>query len=157
MSVGHATAKDETRTWQDYPTFAEAEAAGALLLRQDVQLLDNIVKLGVDGLLRLIEEGALDTAELDHMLCHFSSHHFKSQIFAMLEMAGASVPEEKWYTNLYTRGNTGCASIFIMLDEFTMQTELADGETVLLIVPESGRFNTAYVHLTVVINDASIH
>jgi 3-oxoacyl-[acyl-carrier-protein] synthase-3 len=68
----------------------------------------------------------------------------------MLEMAGASVPETKWYSNLYTRGNTGCASIYIMLDEFLEVTELKDGETVLLMIPESGRFNTAYIHLTAV-------
>jgi 3-oxoacyl-[acyl-carrier-protein] synthase-3 len=150
MGLGSPTNRNDTRTWQDYPTFAEAEAAGSMLLRQDVRLLSNMIKLGVDGALRLIEEGILDTSKIDHLLCHYSSHHFKGQIFDMLEMAGASVPETKWYSNLYTRGNTGCASIYIMLDEFLEVTELKDGETVLLMIPESGRFNTAYIHLTAV-------
>jgi len=150
MSVGAPTDAGDSRTWQDFPTFAAAESAGALLLRQDVRLLDNMVKLGVDGALRLVEEGVLNTETLDHLLCHYSSHHFKSRIFELLEMAGAAVAPEKWYSNLATRGNTGSASIFIMLDEFLQQRSLSPGETILCMVPESGRFNTAYVHLTVV-------
>ena len=88
--------------------------------------------------------------QISHFLCHYSSHHFKGKVYDMLEMAGALIPEDKWYTNLYTRGNTGCASIFIMLDEFLRDGRAALGETILCMVPESGRFNTAYMHLTVV-------
>jgi 3-oxoacyl-[acyl-carrier-protein] synthase III len=150
MSVGRPGDPDDQRTWQDFPTYGAAEAAGALLIRQDVRLLDNIVKLGVDGTLRLIEEGCLDISRLDHLLCHYSSHHFRSQVFDMLRMAGAAVPEEKWYTNLYDRGNTGCASIFIMLDDFLSEGRARIGDTILCVVPESGRFNTAYMHLTMV-------
>ena len=150
MSVGTPTDSEDTRTWQDFPTYTEAEQAGAILIRQDVRLLDNIVKLGVDGALRLIDDGLLDVDSIDHLLCHYSSHHFKGKIFEMLTMAGAMVPEEKWFSNLYTRGNTGCASIFIMLDEFVQTHDLIPGEKILCMVPESGRFNTAYMQLTVV-------
>jgi 3-oxoacyl-[acyl-carrier-protein] synthase-3 len=150
MQVGRPIDKDDLRTWQDYATYAEAEAAGAFLIRQDLRLLENIVKVGVDGALRLIEEGTLDMPAVDHFLCHYSSHHFRSKVYDMLKMAGAAIPEEKWYTNLYTRGNTGCASIFIMLDEFWRDGRASLGETILCMIPESGRFNTAYVHLTVV-------
>jgi len=150
MSIGTPTDRGDTRTWQDWPTYADAEAAGALLLRQDVRLLENMVKLGVDGALRLIAEGVLDLGRVDHFLCHYSSHHFKSRIYEMLETCGAAVPYEKWYSNLYTRGNTGCASIMIMLDEFLRDGRCRDGETLLCMVPESGRFNTAYVHMTIV-------
>ena len=150
MSIGRPTDAADTRTWQDFPTYAEAEAAGALLIRQDVRLLENIVKLGVDGALRLIDEGLLDTNRLDHLLCHYSSHHFRSRIFDMLEMCGARVADEKWFTNLYTKGNTGCASIMIMLDDFLKSGRAKPGETVLCMVPESGRFNVAYLHFTVV-------
>ncbi|TYK64597.1 beta-ketoacyl-ACP synthase III [Colwellia echini] len=148
MSVGQA--KDENhKTWQDYATYAEAEKAGALLLRQDVRLLDNIVAVGVQGFLKLIAQKHVDINKIDHVLCHFSSKYFKSKIFDMLEIAGASIPEEKWYTNLYQRGNTGCAAIFIMLDEFIKTHDLKVGETIFCMVPESGRFNCAYMHLTV--------
>ncbi len=150
MSVGQAAAAGEARSWQDFPTYAEAEAAGALLIRQDVRLLDNIVKLGVDGLLLLIDEGRVAVDRVDHVLCHYSSHYFRGRIFDMLTQAGAAIPEAKWYTNLYTRGNTGCASLFIMLDEFRRTQHYRSGDTLLCMVPESGRFNNVYMQLTVV-------
>lgn len=150
MSIGLPTDKQDTRTWQDFPTYAAAEAAGALLIRQDVRLLENVVKLGVDGALRLIEEGVLDVRKLDHLLCHYSSHHFRSRIYDLLEKSGAAVPYEKWYTNLYTRGNTGCAAMMIMLDEFLREGRAKPGDTVMCMVPESGRFNVAYMHMTMV-------
>ena len=149
MSVGSPADSTDGRTWQDFPTYAAAEAAGALLIRQEVRLLDNIVKMGVDGFLRLMGEGLVHVEDIDHVLCHFSSHHFKGRIFSMLERAGAVIPEEMWYTNLYTRGNTGCASLFIMLDEFRRTRPLREGEQIICMVPESGRFNTVYMALTV--------
>lgn len=148
MSIGQPKNPND-KTWQDYSTYAEAEKAGALMLRQDVRLLDNIVSVGVQGFLKLIKQGHVDTNKIDHVLCHFSSKYFKSKIFDMLATAGASIPEEKWYTNLYQRGNTGCASIFIMLDEFIKTHDVKPGETIFCMVPESGRFNCAYMHLTV--------
>lgn len=150
MGVGKTANSQDQRSWQDFPDYASAEKAGAIMIRQDVRLLENIVKLGVDGALRLIDQGMLNTDHVDHFLCHYSSHYFRSKIFQLLEVAGISIPEEKWYTNLYARGNTGCASIFIMLDEFWQEQRAKPGETILCMVPESGRFNTAYMHLTVV-------
>jgi 3-oxoacyl-[acyl-carrier-protein] synthase III len=150
MGIGAPTNAEDTRTWQDYPTYAQAEAAGALLIRQDVRLLEQLVKLGVDGALRLIEERTLAMKNVDHFLCHYSSHHFRGQIAEMLDMCGASIPEDKWFTNLYTRGNTGAASILIMLDEFLRGDHAKNGDRILCMVPESGRFNTAYMHFTVV-------
>lgn len=152
MSVGSAGRPEDTRTWQDYDTYAEAEQDGALLLRQDVRLLDNLMRMGVDGYLRLVEEGVSKPGDVDHFLCHYSSHHFRNKILEMLNKAGVGIPEEKWWTNLYTRGNTGCASLFIMLDEFLRTDEISvnEGDRVLCFVPESGRFNTTYLHFTVV-------
>jgi 3-oxoacyl-[acyl-carrier-protein] synthase III len=150
MSIGTPADPSDTRTWQDFPTYGDAEKAGALLIRQDVRLLEHIVKLGVDGALRLIEEGMLDVRRVDHFLCHYSSHHFRGKIADMLEKAGASIPQHRWFTNLYTRGNTGAASILIMLDEFLREVRPKEGETILCMVPESGRFNTAYLQFTVV-------
>ena len=150
MGIGAPTDIEDKRTWQDFPTYAEAEAHGALLIRQDIRLLENIVKLGVDGTLRLIEEGMLDIQKLDHLLCHYSSHHFKSRIYDLLNMAGAKIEEEKWYSNLYTRGNTGSAAILIMLDEFLSIKKAKVGDTIICMIPESSRFNVAYMHMTMV-------
>ncbi|WP_028768763.1 beta-ketoacyl-ACP synthase III [Shewanella fidelis] len=148
MSVGMPKASEQS--WQDFATYSEAEQAGALLLRQDVRLLDNIVSVGVNGFLKLQQQGLFNVPEIDHVLCHFSSAYFKSKIVDMLDVAGVQIPEHKWYTNLYERGNTGCASIFIMLDEFLATHALTVGQTLFCMVPESGRFNCAYMHLTVV-------
>jgi 3-oxoacyl-[acyl-carrier-protein] synthase-3 len=115
-----------------------------------VRLLENIVKLGVDGYLRLIAEGRVHADKVNHVLCHYSSHYFRGKIFAMMQQAGVGIPEHKWYSNLYSRGNTGCASIFIMLDEFRRSRPHQAGDTILCMVPESGRFNNAYMQLTVV-------
>src|SRR5215469_14803024 len=145
MGIGAPSDHGDARTWQDFPTYGEAEAAGALLIRQDVRLLEQIVKLGVDGALRLMEEGVLAIDAIDHFLCHYSSHHFRGKIADMLEMCGASIPQEKWFTNLYARGNTGAASILIMLDEFLRERSPRGGTRILCMVPESGRFNTAYM------------
>jgi len=150
MAIGQPSDSTDQRSWQDFATYAQAEAAGALLVRQDVRLLDNIVKLGVDGLLRLIDEGLVDTNSLGHLLCHYSSRYFHGRIVDMLDMAGVSIDQDKWYTNLYTRGNTGAASILIMLDEFLRDGRAKAGDSILCVVPESARFNCAYMHLTMV-------
>ena len=150
MSVGHSGKQGETKRWQDYETYADAEKDGAILIRQDVRLLENIVKLGVDGFLRLIEEDVVHADAIDHFLCHYSSHYFRGKIVELLTAGGAMIPEEKWYTNLYERGNTGCASLFIMIDEFLKTQNVKPGDRIFCHVPESGRFNTVYIHLTAV-------
>jgi 3-oxoacyl-[acyl-carrier-protein] synthase-3 len=60
------------------------------------------------------------------------------------------IPEEKWFTNLYTKGNTGAASLYIMLDELMKTQELKAGDQILCMVPESGRYISAFMSLTVV-------
>lgn len=137
-------------SWQDYKSYADAEANGALLIRQNLKLLEDVVKVGVDGFLKLVNDGKIKTDEIDHFVCHYSSHHFKGRILNLLKLAGALIPEERWFTNLYTKGNTGCASIFIALDELFKSGNLKAGQTIFCVVPESGRFANAYMKLTVV-------
>ena len=151
------TDSPETLTsWMDYPSQAEAAQQGVINLRQNIRLLDNVVRLGVEGWLRLIEAGRIQPEQVDWFLCHYSSHFFRSQIVELLSKAGAMVPEEKWFTNLYTRGNTGCASIYLMLEELFHSGKLQPGQQVFCFVPESGRFTTAYMMLTVVGNDVNV-
>jgi 3-oxoacyl-[acyl-carrier-protein] synthase-3 len=138
------------QSWMDYPSTAAAAEAGATHLRQNIRLLDKVVQLGVEGWLRLIEAGRIRPEEIDWLLCHYSSHFFRSQIVDLLEKADAMIPEERWFTNLYTKGNTGCASIYLMLEELFHSGKLQPGQTIFCFVPESGRFTTAYLKLTVV-------
>jgi 3-hydroxy-3-methylglutaryl CoA synthase len=58
------------------------------------------------------------------------------------------IPEEKWLTNLYIRGNTGGASIYLMLKELFNSDKLQAGQKIFCFVPKSGRFTTAYMRLT---------
>jgi len=150
MSGGRSVRPGEPPSWQDYASCADAERAGAFLLRQDMRLLDSVVKIGIDLFLQLIEEGRVDAQRIDHVLCHYSSDHFRTKIFQLLKRAGAMPPEERWFSNLATRGNTGAASIFVMLEEFMQTGRVRPGQSVLCMVPESGRFSAAYVHLTAV-------
>jgi 3-oxoacyl-[acyl-carrier-protein] synthase III len=148
----YAGATDDTqqKTWMQYPSYVEAAQDGALNLRQNIRLLDNVIKLGVEGWLRLIELGRVQPSEIDWLLCHYSSHFFRGQIVDLLEKAGCMIPEQKWFTNLYTRGNTGCAAIYLMLEELFNSGKLQDGQKIFCFIPESGRFTTAYMMLTVV-------
>lgn len=163
-SISHANAypvcmyagtQDETaqKSWMDYPSYVEAARSGALNLRQNIRLLDNVIKLGVEGWLKLIDYGRVKPDEIDWLLCHYSSHFFRGQIVELLDKAGCMIPEEKWFTNLYTRGNTGCASIYLMLEELFHSSKLRPGQKIFCFIPESGRFITAYMLLTVVEGD----
>jgi 3-oxoacyl-[acyl-carrier-protein] synthase-3 len=138
------------KSWYDYPNFAAAARDGAMLLKQDVRILDNVVKLGVKRYFELIEAGRFAPAEIDWFVCHYSSHVFRSKIIELLEKGGAMIPEERWFTNLYSKGNTGAASIFIMLEELFSAGKLRAGQKILCMVPESGRFVVSFMWLTVV-------
>jgi 3-oxoacyl-[acyl-carrier-protein] synthase-3 len=148
----YAGTEDETAqtSWMDYPSYVAAAQSGAINLRQNIRLLDNVVKLGVEGWLKLIDLGRVRPDEIDWLLCHYSSHFFRGQIVELLDKAGCMIPEERWFTNLYTRGNTGCASIYLMLEELFHSGKLQPGQKIFCFVPESGRFTTAYMMLTVV-------
>jgi 3-oxoacyl-[acyl-carrier-protein] synthase-3 len=142
-------------TWQDQPTPAAAHEAGMLNLRQDIGVLANIVALGVEEYVGLVRNGRIDPAEIDHLLVHYSSEYFRPDIVRLMTEAGLMIPEEKWFTNLRSKGNTGAASIFVMLEEAFNGGRFSPGDRILLMVPESGRFSVAFIHLTCVGPDES--
>jgi 3-oxoacyl-[acyl-carrier-protein] synthase III len=57
---------------------------------------------------------------------------------------------EMWYSNLTEVGNIGSAAIFVILDEMMTNGLIRDGDTLLCMVPESGRFVVSFMHLTAV-------
>jgi 3-oxoacyl-[acyl-carrier-protein] synthase-3 len=140
-------------TWQDQQTPGDAHAAGMLNLRQDIGVLSNIVALGVEEYVGLVREGRIEPAEIDHLLVHYSSEYFRPDIVRLMGEAGLMIPEERWFTNLRTKGNTGAASIFVMLEEAFNSGRFSPGDRILLMVPESGRFSVGFVHLTCVSPD----
>jgi 3-oxoacyl-[acyl-carrier-protein] synthase-3 len=121
-----------------------------LNLRQDTSILNNIVALGVEEYVGLVREGRIVPALIDHLLVHYSSEYFRSDIVRLMGEAGLMIPEERWFTNLRTKGNTGAASIFIMLEEAFNGGRFSPGDRILLMVPESGRFSVSFIHLTCV-------
>ncbi|RMX08635.1 StlD/DarB family beta-ketosynthase [Corticibacter populi] len=131
----------------DFPSWGAAEAAGALALRQDTRLLPHLFDVCIHEYAQLAHQGWLPARGIDHFLCHYSSERFIPVVQDLLEKAQLAIPRERWWSNLAWRGNTGAASIFIMLAEFLQQEKarLRPGDTVLCFVPESGRFTAGYL------------
>ncbi len=121
-------------------------------IRQDVKLLnEKIIEYTVTRPLReLMEQGKIDPPGVDWFLPHYSSGYFRDRVYEGMRAAGCDIPQKKWFTNLSSKGNTGSASIYIMLEELFNSKRLKKGETLLLYIPESGRFSTAFIQLTVV-------
>ena len=116
-------------------------------LRQDMSALPDLVDVGIAEFCSLVRAGRIDPAT-EHILCHYSAEHFRAKLFTRLREAGYPPDERRWFSNLSTAGNTGSASIFVMLAE--ARSRLRPGDRVLLIVPESGRFSLAFCQLTCV-------
>lgn len=138
------------RTWQDQEDLAAAERAGMLQIRQDTAMLPRLTEMGLAEFERLVDHGLVDLRRLDHVICHYSTHAFRDLVFDALAARIPGLDESRWYSNLATRGNTGAASIFIALEEAWREGRFAPGESILLAVPESGRFSVGFAHLTVV-------
>jgi 3-oxoacyl-[acyl-carrier-protein] synthase-3 len=152
MYAGVNKAKDNSlqQTWLDEDSFEMAALNGSINLKQDLRLVNNIVKLGVKRFFELIDLGKINPESIDFLACHYSSLIFKDQIVELLAKGGANIPEEKWFTNLYSKGNTGSASILIMLEELLNEGNLKGGQQILCMVPESVRFLTSFMLLEVV-------
>ncbi|MBO7381107.1 MAG: hypothetical protein J6U05_05510, partial [Neisseriaceae bacterium] len=93
---------------------------------------------------------SLKPDEVDYFLPHYSSQFFRQKVYDGLKNIGFEIPFEKWFTNLPSKGNTGSASIYIMLDEFLKTHSLRAGEKILCYIPESGRFSSSFMLLEVV-------
>lgn len=145
--------EDRSKSFLDFPSSSEAEAAGALSLRQDIRLLPHLFDVSIHEYVKLVHDGWVTSNEIDHFLCHYSSARFIPVVEELLDKAGLTIPRERWYSNLATRGNTGSASIFIMLAEFLDTHEVKPGEKIFCFIPESGRMTAAYMLLEV--EDAS--
>lgn len=154
MYTGANKKKDGTidKYWLDYPSFSAADADAAINLKQDIKLVNNTVNLGVQHLFQLIETGKVDPKRIDWLVCHYSSEYFKQPIVDLLKKGGLTIDEDKWFTNLHDKGNTGAASIYIMLEELLYSGKLKPNQEILCMVPESGRFITTFMQLKVVGN-----
>ncbi|MDR2926382.1 MAG: beta-ketoacyl-ACP synthase III [Azoarcus sp.] len=137
--------------WARFPPKQWAEES-LFAVKQDVKLLDrHILEATLETpLLALMARRNLKSDAIDWFLPHMSSHYFRQPIHDTLARIGLPIPFTRWFTNLETKGNTGSASIYIMLDELRRSNRLAPGDRLLCFVPESGRFSSGFMHLTVV-------
>lgn len=124
----------------------------AFLIKQDVKLLNReIISTIVNRTLtRVIAKQSLAPGQITWFLPHYSSDYFRQGLHDRMVEIGFSIPFERWFTNLPTKGNTGAASIYIMLEELFHSERLKRGDTILCMIPESGRFSVAYMLLTAV-------
>ena len=155
MYAGADMVDGQLKGWSRYDADGRNRHS-VMAIKQNVKLLnDNIVKYTVEqALQRIMSKRRLHADEIDLFLPHYSSEFFRERLAVGLRNADLPIPQERWFTNLTSKGNTGAASIFIMLEELFNGGRLRSGQRLLCYVPESGRFSSAFMHLTVVGNEA---
>ena len=140
-----------TKTWGDYPNVAAAAVDGAFTPRQKLSLLPHLVRVGIDEYERLYAMGKFDPETLTWFPAHYSSERMKSLMLGELARRHVKAPSpEAWFSNLTRVGNIGSAAIFVILDEMLTEGLIREGDTLLCMVPESGRFVVSFMHLTAV-------
>jgi len=135
--------------WSDCVT--DAAVDGVLNLRQDIELLnDHIVPVTVEAVSHCLDHAGVAPESVEVIIPHLSSVYFIDHTVGRLAEVGLDLPRERWFTNLTRVGNVGTASIWIALEEAMRTGRIQPGQTVLLVVPESSRFNTVCILLRAV-------
>lgn len=149
---GHKNEDGTVTGWRQLESLSEALRKNYFALKQDTEILgEHVIRLTVtEGLARAVARRGITPAEVDWFLPHYSSEFFRDQVHDAMTGIGFDVPYEKWFTNLADKGNTGSASIYVMLEELFHSGRLHSGEKILCYIPESGRFSVAYMLLSVV-------
>ncbi|CAM3498057.1 MAG: beta-ketoacyl-ACP synthase III [Aliarcobacter sp.] len=144
----------EDKSIKSWRAFEQKEVMEKSLLsvRQDVKLLnENIIEYTVTKpVIEIVKRKNIKVDDYDYFLPHYSSTYFRDKVYEGLKRANFEIPYEKWFTNLVTHGNTGSASMYIMLEELFNSGKLQKGQKILCYIPESGRFSTAFMSLEVV-------
>lgn len=151
MYSGCEVTSDEVRGWRTF-TQDEVMQKSLLTIAQDVKLLnENIIEYTVTKPIeKITKKRDLNSEEISYFLPHYSSTFFREKVYEGMKKGGLEIPFEKWFTNLTKCGNTGAASIYIMLEELFNSGDLKKGEKILCYIPESGRFSTSFMMLEVV-------
>lgn len=138
--------------WRNFGSLEEAVQNNCFAIQQDVKLLNReIVKTAVDRTLPgIIRKYNLSASDVDWFLPHYSSEFFKKDFYYRMKDIGFEIPLDRWFTNLHTKGNTGAASIYLILDELFHSQKIKKGQKLLCFIPESGRFSICYMLLTAV-------
>lgn len=136
--------------WSLHADIHQTARAGAFQLRQDVDSLYRMLPVWMGEFMRLVDDGRIDTERVDWFLCHFSAHSLREEMVRLATKAGCMIPEERWFTNLYDKGNVGAASLFLLIDDLMRSGRLRPGQRILCAVPESGQCIMSFASITVV-------
>lgn len=139
----------DIKPWSDYKSDEWLEQS-VFSIKQDVKLLDvNIIVKGADCIKMALEKNNVKPEEVTYLMPHISSYYFEDRLLNRLTEIGIDLPKEKWFINLKDVGNVGAASAFLMVEELMNSGRLKKGDTILLAIPESGRFSYALAYLKV--------
>ena len=147
---GEKQSDGSLKAWSDYSPEQWLEQS-IFSIKQDVKLLnENILVKGADSMQAALKKHDLSPDEITYFLPHISSLYFKDRLYEELKKVRIDIPLERWFLNLPKVGNVGSASPYLMLEELLYSGKLQKGDTLLLSVPESGRFSYSYALLKVV-------
>ena len=136
------------KSWKEY-TPEEIKERGVLVGKQDIrQLKKHIIRYWVNHIEAVLSKHNVKAEEIDYVIPHVSSMFFYEKLNDEIAARGITLTKEKWFTNLISVGNIGSAAIYVALDELIRTKEIKQGQKILLLVPESGRFSYGTVLLT---------
>ena len=136
------------KSWKEFSP-EEIKDRGVLVGKQDIrQLKKHAIKYWVDHIETVLAKHNLNPEEVDYVLPHLSSMLFYDQVNDELIARGIALTKEKWFVNLPSVGNVGSAAIYVALEELMRTKGLKQGQKILLLVPESGRFSYGSVLLS---------
>ena len=140
------------RGWREYARTGGLDKQGIMTIKQDARLLNReIIRATIsESLPRVVAKHSLKGKDIDWFLPHYSSEYFREPVMNGLAEIGLPIDEERWFSNLSTKGNTGSASFYIILEELCSSGRLQKGDRILGMIPESGRFSVGWISLTVV-------
>jgi 3-oxoacyl-[acyl-carrier-protein] synthase-3 len=153
MYAGGVKNEDGTMTgWRETESIDPVAEQYKFLIKQDTKLLaKEIVKTAMDqALATIVKKHKIKPEEIDWFLPHYSSGYFRDKFYNGMKNIDFEIPYERWFTNLTKKGNTGSASIYIILEELFNSGKLKRGQKLLCFIPESGRFSHCYMLLTAV-------
>ena len=136
------------KSWKEFSP-DEIKERAVLVGKQDIrQLKKYIIKFWVDHIETVLAKHHVKAEEIDHVIPHVSSMFFYEKLNDEIAARNIALTKEKWFTNLTSVGNIGSAAIYVGLEELIRTKEIKQGDKILLLVPESGRFSYGTVLLT---------
>ena len=136
------------KSWKEFSP-EEIKDRGVLVGKQDIrQLKKYIIQYWVDHIEEVLSKHNVKAEEIDYVIPHVSSMFFYEKLNDEITARGIALTKEKWFTNLTSVGNIGSAAIYVALEELIRTKEVTQGQKILLLVPESGRFSYGSVLLT---------